>query len=85
MSLTTSEIVTGLTCAAARCLLFQRLCLVVQVVQASRWQLSPSHSCRRRVQVGASRRLRAQLGRHAVRGWDMEWQYELLLMAINGY
>ena len=36
----------------------------------------------RRVQVGASRRLRAQLGRHAVRGRDMECLYELLLMAI---
>ena len=61
------------------------VCLVVQVVQASQRQLSPSHSCRRRVQVGASRRLRAQLGRHAVWGRDMEWQYELLLMAINCY
>ena len=39
----------------------------------------------RRVQVDASRRLLAQLGRHAVRGRDMESQYELLLMAINGY
>ena len=37
------------------------------------------------VQVGASRRLLAQLGRHAVRGRDMECLYDLLLMAINGY
>ena len=59
--------------------------LLVQVAQASPRKLSPSHSCRARVQVGGNRRLRAQLGRHAVRSRDIEWQYELLLMAINGY
>ena len=37
------------------------------------------------VQVGASRRLQAQLGRHAVRGRDMECLYVLQLMVINGY
>ena len=42
-------------------------------VQASRRELSPSHSCRGRVQVGGSRRFRAQPGRHAVRSRDIEW------------